>query len=428
MPKNIEDIIPSGKKSIRSIPIPIRKMGKTEKARVVEEEIEIQREIPQTTVGPDVRTRSHDSSPKKKVFLASAVGVIALIFALLSAWDGATLTYTPKKASITFADEALSAHQAPGEGRLLYSVVKLSGDKSVNVTASGEETVSEKASGTVIVYNEQSSAQTLVATTRLQTADGKIYRIPKEIIVPAKGSIETTVMADVAGPTHNIALSDFTLPGLKGSAKFELVYARSKTAMTGGFTGTRKKVSEVDLANAKKSLEETLRGELLGQARAQMPADFILFPELAQVVYEVLPVESAGETSAKVTFRGHLNAVIFKRSDLSNFLTLKKLAVTPSGATIADFSTLNLTLASNQSADISKSETLSLKAAGTVVARYTTDEGALAQDLVGINEKTGLAQVLAKYTSIESADSAIRPFWKSTFPSEVTKIKIEPKE
>lgn len=430
MPRSIEDIIPSGKRSIRNIPVPARRATKTEKVKESEgEEVKItRRDTPRREVVEEevFHPKVKNSNPKRKIYFAGSIGFVALIFFILSFFEGGTLIYTPKKVTATFTKDVYTAYQTPEEGKLSYSVIKLSGDKAVNVSASGEETVSEKASGTVVIYNEQTTAQALVSTTRLETGDGKIYRIQREVNIPAKGSVEVVALADVAGPSHNIGLSDFTIPGFKGTAKYEKVYARSKTAMTGGFTGTRKKVSETDLKNARGALEASIKDDLLTQARAQMPQGFIIYPDLAQITYEVLPVESAGENGAKITVRGHLNAVMFKQSVLSDFLIQEKLKLTSGTASIPDLSALSIIFSGTQAGDLTKAESIRVEVSGSAQARYITDETLLARDLVGV-EKDKVNQALSKYTSIEGVTVSVSPFWKSSFPSDATKIKIEAK-
>lgn len=420
MPKNIEDIIPGGgKRSIRNIPIPVRKIEKIERLRVEEsvKEAPVQREMP-------VRETQKKHNGKNKRYMAIGVGLAMVIFALLAVFDGATLSYVPKTQTINFNNDALTAETSATGDNTAFSLIKISGEKSVTAKASGEETVSDRAGGTVVIYNEQSTSQTLVNTTRLETPDGKIFRIQREIVIPAKGSVEVAALADVPGPSHNIGLTDFTIPGLKGTPRYTAVYARSKTAMTGGFTGTRKKVSEADLTQAKTSLESLLKTELIGQARAQMPQDFVLFTELSQITYEVMPIEAAGNDGAKITVRGHLDATIFKKTDLSNSLISKKLGTT-TPSVIEDFSTLNITFSPTlQAVNLANAQVLPLQVSGAAKIKFITDEANLASDLAGV-KRSGVDAILAKYPSIESASVTIRPFWERAFPNEVAKIKIE---
>ncbi len=73
----------------------------------------------------------------------------------------------------------------------------------------GKNVTGKKAEGSVTIYNEFSNApQPLVATTRLETSDGKIFRIVKGVTVPGTtlvdgeikpGAIEVQVVADQPG-------------------------------------------------------------------------------------------------------------------------------------------------------------------------------------------------------------------------------------
>lgn len=91
----------------------------------------------------------------------------------------------------------------------------------------------QKSSGTITVFNGNSREQTLVATTRFLSENNVLFRIPKQITVPAGGSIETTVIADVPGPQGDIGPTTFSIPGLSQALQ-ELVYATSSESFTGG--------------------------------------------------------------------------------------------------------------------------------------------------------------------------------------------------
>ncbi len=108
------------------------------------------------------------------------------------------------------------------------------------VGASGER----KARGKVVIYNAFSTdPQPLVATTRLETSTGIIFRLTTGVTVPGvttiagkeePGAIEAEIVADQSGDTYNIASTTFTIPGFKGNAKFDKFSAKLLTATTGG--------------------------------------------------------------------------------------------------------------------------------------------------------------------------------------------------
>lgn len=108
------------------------------------------------------------------------------------------------------------------------------------VGASGER----KARGKVVIYNAFSAdPQPLVATTRLETGSGMIFRLTTGVTVPGvttiagkeePGAIEAEIVADQSGDAFNIAPTTFTIPGFKGNAKYEKFSAKLLASTNGG--------------------------------------------------------------------------------------------------------------------------------------------------------------------------------------------------
>ena len=442
MPKKIEDVVHSSRKSIRDIPIPIRKTDDVRPSFVREA-----REIPREAVVPertptstpisasnvfrseprlsygDVEPARHKSTKKIVGGLLAAV-LIVLMFITLR--NGAVLTYKPKVTSVAFANDTYSAYPNASTSALVYSTIKLSSTKSIEVEATGDETVSEKAKGRIAIYNEQSTDQQLVKSTRFESSDGKVFRLEADVTVKAKSNLEVEVVADQPGQEYNITLSDFTLPGLKGTPRFSKVYGRSKTNMSGGFIGLRKKVSAEALAGARTSLETQVKTDLDTQILGQTPEGYILFPGLNKVAYELLPTEAGGQGKAKVTLRGDLSAWIFKKTDLAQYLAVQKLGADKVGAPV-DFVDTSKLSASLVNTEATSTQAIKLSFIGSATIVSITDEASLLADIKG-KEESDLFEILKGYPSIIEASAVIRPFWKSSFPSDETKIKIEVQE
>jgi len=94
------------------------------------------------------------------------------------------------------------------------------------VQSTSEDTVKEKASGQITVFNDfNENTQRLIKNTRFETSEGLIYRIQNSVVVPGQtvdssgktvpGSIVVTVYSDQPGEKYNIGLTDFTIPGFK---------------------------------------------------------------------------------------------------------------------------------------------------------------------------------------------------------------------
>jgi hypothetical protein len=472
MAKQIEDIIPSEKKSIRDIPIPesrrknlnlidnsletsnrsqapvrnpepIQNFNRSDyekTAQVISDIRQVETpppaSIPREAV-PNHRDYSPSESrkrlPKKPFILGGVIILIILALGVFSLFSGATVSYTPKNQSLTFNNETFTAKKEGTTEDLLFSVIKLTEEKSTEAPASGEEEVSQKASGIIIIYNNSSpNSQRLIKTTRFETPDGKIYRIANDVTVPGQktlggqtqpGSIEVTVYADQPGESFNIGLSDFTLPGLKGDPKFQTIYARSKTPMTGGLVGTVKKVSAEDKKSAETSIEASLKESLIAEATVQVPADFVLIPSLVQITYEKLPEGASTGEKAVVRERGNFSGVIFKKTDLIRYLASKKTTVTVTDQMDADLNSLNISFIEVPTEDLAQEDTITFAVTGDTMVVWISDESAIAQELRG-KDKDELKQVLNNYPSIIEADAVVRPFWKKSFPNETENIKF----
>ena len=141
----------------------------------------------------------------------------------------ATITITTKPEPIE-ADLTMEiTKENPANGVLEQTVVVFS--KKFKPDASKEE--ESTAVGTVILHNDSSVSQPLVATTRMLTADGVLFRMKKGATAPANGTVEVDVYADKSGKAGEIGPSKFTIPGLNG-ARQEVVWAESVKPMIGG--------------------------------------------------------------------------------------------------------------------------------------------------------------------------------------------------
>jgi hypothetical protein len=438
MPKHIDDVIvPDRRRSIRDIPIPENRRRGTRR----HEDVTFHERLRETEV-PTVENNGIDNvkrNPRRKrrwgKWLLVLVALLILGFAVLSFFNGATFAYVPKSLDLSFANDTFVAKKTGDQG-LFYSVVKLSKEKGVEVPASGQEEVTRKAAGKIIVYNDYSAQpQKFIATTRFETPGGLVYRALNDITVPGKktvagasqpGTVEVDVVADVAGTDHNIGLSDFTLPGLKGTPRYANIYARSKTEMTGGYAGTEKVVDAEDKTDARAKLESELRNELISEARAQVPEGFVLLSSLSSISYEELPQTASPENPNGAIFnlKGNLYGVMFKRSDLAAELSENKVTLAEGEIVdIEDLDSLSFAFTGDD-VNLLTSNEIEFSVTGQSLAIWRTDEVALKTDLLGRN-KQEINSILKNYPTITNATATTRPFWKNTFPKEPGRIKVK---
>lgn len=94
-------------------------------------------------------------------------------------------------------------------------------------TSTAEEVIGEEVSGKVTIVNNYDKNQPLVATTRLLSADNKLYRLKETVNVPAGGSVEVEAYADIQSAESAVGVTKFTIPGLWAGLQ-DKIYAENK--------------------------------------------------------------------------------------------------------------------------------------------------------------------------------------------------------
>ena len=232
---------------------------------------------------------------QRKKLTIIGVSIIALfvllIFFATSVLPSAKIQVTPhtreQVIAYNFIANANISTNDPQQNSIPSQILASQKEKTYRIATSGEEDLQEYAEGELTVYNESESPQTLVATTRFVSPDGKIFRSLEQVIVPAilddtgaPGSIQVQVRASEPGEEYNIGATDhFSLPGLKGHRNFLRIYGRSKQPMTGGVVGIRKVVMQEDIQKIETRAREELFGKVQTELRNKIPDDFIVIED-----------------------------------------------------------------------------------------------------------------------------------------------------
>jgi len=306
------------------------------------------------------------------------------------------------------------------------------------VDATGQEKVSTKAQGQIIIYNKYSTAkQSLVTNTRFEAPDGKIYRIQKSVTVPGytkkgseiiPGQIEVTVFADKAGVEYNRSNTDFTIPGFVGSPKFQGFFARSKTDISGGFVGTVKKVSTVDLESNHQALQKILRERIIKKARQDLPAKFVLFPDAIQIKFTDVIISDQSQLPAGKTYvalRADLSGLIFDRQELARYLA-KQWSPNYDGlpVDITNLDQLQFTLQNKDLLDFSKVEKMFFSLEGKAHLVWLFDLDKLKARLAGVSSSEMHKILASEFPAINTVTPSFFPPWLWTFPSNSAKINL----
>ncbi len=358
------------------------------------------------------------------------VGVIALI-----ALRSTMITVTPSSHTVVF--DTISRFTAypesqAADGALSYTIAVSDLEDSAVVPSNGTENVSERASGTVTVYNEYSAAPVrLLKNTRFATPDGLIFRAPATVVIPGKkgttpGSVMITIIADQPGDTYNVGpVSRFTLPGLKSSPEYARVYARSTEAMTGGFEGTRPAVAPGALEAARAEIRTRMESKMRDAARVLASTTVTVFPDLMRITYSSLPPTAEAGGGLRIHEKAHAEVPVFPSALFAQ--TVAKAVGTDTGGagvSLVGASALAASLNGTTSTIAFGKDPLNFTVAGTAKLVWDIDEKALTEALAG-RDQTAFQNIVSGFPSIQEARARIEPFWKGTFPKNPSDIKVD---
>ena len=313
------------------------------------------------------------------ILLVLVVGVS--IFYGVSFFAYATVQVVPRGEKIVLDDIFFAEKEVTGNA-LPLKTMTLHAEVAASVPASEKKQVSEKASGEIIIYNMEAKPQPLVARTRFETPEGKVYRSEVDVVVPAAtvaqgkkvpGSVTTRVVASLPGVEYNQGLKDFILPGLKGTPKATTVYARSKTPLAGGFLGERLVAGAADLKTAEVKLVATLEQKLRLAATTQVPQGYLVYPEGSWLTIVDSSKDIPREGIAiEIARKGTLEAILMKSTDLAKRIAQKKIAGYKGEAIQVDgLSLLTFTMKDKPTAGPSTLDKLQFQLKGTVQVVYT---------------------------------------------------------
>ncbi|MEK7217646.1 MAG: hypothetical protein AAB640_01230 [Patescibacteria group bacterium] len=303
---------------------------------------------------------------------------------------------------------------------------------SQDFTATGRVDVAQKARGAITVYNELSTDQPLIATTRFESADRHIFHTLTSIVVPAgkissgkfvPGSKEVQLIADKAGSEYNVPAGPFTIPAFKeqGAAeKYQKVYGRSTAPILNGTSGQSTIVTETDLSAARQTLTTQLTANIQDELETQINGLKIINDRQIVVSNPVStsPVDAKTATF-QVNLSGSLKTVGFKESDL-NALVAQYVDTQKNMTTLPD--KLVLTYDKTKWDDTKNGLSFTIHVTGPSYTKI--DQQKIITDLLGKNDAE-MRAYLGAVTGISSAHVSLSPFWVKSIPSNRDKVQVE---
>ncbi len=453
--RTVMDIIPKLKtapvEQVKTVPIeePIaegpkpRRGGlfarKEREPKVSFEEIEpaIEPEEPEELASePEKPVARRKRSLRLALTLAIFLVVLGVGYALATfVLPHATITLTIQKTPFDFNDTiSVSASAttpvASGAGITLPGEMQTAQNSLVmTFPATGSANVSSKAGGMLTVYNAYSSAaQTLVAQTRFESPDGKIFKSTKTIVVPGAkvtsgaivpSSVAVAVLADAPGPDYNVGPSShWTIPGFQGTPRYDKFYADATAAMTGGASGTVAIATKDDVTAAEAKIEAALKDSLTGQIGLLGEDKFKVLPGASSFTITKESTTTVGADGGfSVLVSGTMREMVFDEGMLKSAL-ISSAGASSTAVTIDElkFDYGSTTLALDKGL-------MAFKLTGDLVYEPSVDVSSVKGEIAGQDEAS-LKTIVFGITGLQKANISFWPFWVTKVPEDQTKIEL----
>jgi hypothetical protein len=208
-----------------------------------------------------------------------------------------------------------------------FEIMIVSDNTNRDVVFDESSSLSAKAQGTVSIYNNYSTqAQKLAIHTKLIDDNGLVYLTDGAVTIPGyktsnkkiiPGSVSVSISAIASGENYNGDPRDFYITLFKGSAKYEKIYVRSKTPLTGGSSGTVYTLSAEKKGELSAFGQSTFKATLLNKLKAQVPPGYVLYPDALVFSNTVDENKKSKTVSGQVSVSGEIKSLIFKKDTLS---------------------------------------------------------------------------------------------------------------
>lgn len=416
-------------RGIRSISAPVRSRPMRAVGAPNRMDMDI-RESASISGGVPPRPPRHTS--RLWMWAAASVVVLLVVGGLLFFFGSTTITITPKSRTALLTSASITAQEATtaSPGTLSYTVQTSDLEDSEVVEAKGTTHVETKASGSVTVSNAYSASPVkLVKNTRFESPDGLIFRVLSDVVVPGKkgstaGTVSVAVVADQPGEKYNIGpTAKFTLPGLKSTPPmFAGISAKSTAAMSGGFMGDQPGTAPGALEAAVALVRGRLEAKAHEAAAAQVKADTFVSPDLMVITYQSLPTTNEAGTSVRIHEKAHWEIPVFPKDAFAQ--AVAKVAFTDSETAPVSMEPLeDFSVHALAAGDQSTAGTLNLVLSGSALIIWNVDTNTLTTALQG-KDSSAFQGIVNSFPSIQEAHARIAPFWKSSFPTNASDIKV----
>jgi len=287
--------------------------------------------------------------------------------------------------------------------------------------ATGEKDIKDYSVGRVTIFNEWDSLKhTFSAGSKIISENGKVFKLQDTVTVSGfsrsdgkdvAGKVIAEVKAEEPGSDYNIKPGKFFFLGLKGSEKYDKIYAESSSKMSGGRISKKSVVSKDDILNVNKTIAayiEKVDSSNFGVGDGEIVLEKSINGHIASLFI------SSNEGDSVDSFK--VEATIIR-----NALALDKNAIKGFSASYLE----------ENIADI-KTEVISFlgdDTGGKIKIRVTGESSEniseeKLKDMILGQSKSDAQKILGNLNSIENISIKFWPFWMNKIPNNTEKVNI----
>ena len=361
---------------------------------------------------------------------AVAIIVVYLVLVNITAKAKVTLYAAGTKVAIdtTFSVDPNQSSSSIGSGVLAGQTVTFSKDLTQSVTPTGQQDAGTPANGQMTVSNGTGADQPLVAGTRFQAPDGKIFKSTADITVPkayldvggniVKGTKSVAVTSEANGDGYNEAAAAYAIPALNNPK-----VTATGSQMSGGTSKIVTVVSATDITTAQAAMLAADKDGSQKSLDSHVPTGYVAMSGSTNVAATNVasnPAVNAQTTTATVTLHATYTELAVKQSDYQAFVNARELGQVGSSNQIYDDG-LSGAQVTQTGKDSSGRAQFSFQTQAYSGAKI--DTATLAKSLAG--KKYGDATDLAgKQPGVQRVTINLSPSWITSLPHAASKITV----
>lgn len=354
------------------------------------------------------------------VFVVLAVALLVLI--IYAVMGRASVVVMAKEDSVS---GSFIVDVGRGDGVVPGRVLETSETLTRSFPVSEGTSVPAKAVATVRLTSTLGSPQTLVATTRLLSESGVLFRLRDRVVVPPRGSVEAVALADEPGRQGEIGAATFTIPGLTAEMQRYFTVETVEPPTGGETTGGVVAQGDVDAATSvlKEELGKRITGDLRTKAKADGIAATAESVSVSVASAEAKPAVGEAAPSFDLTVVVKVTAVFYDRDALLAAVREEVRRQVPPDRVIRSLDEQGMSVAVEK-VDLAGGQA-GLRVSVAVKAAVTGSLPSLAKDkLVGVSIDAA-KKYLEEVDGIASVSITASPVWARRLPSVPGRISVE---